>query len=159
MIGEQDVGVGAEGFEARSAVFGAFDFDVDGLGAGGDGGFEDAQLFFDAAIEAAHVLVAAAGGEDGAVGVTREEAADGGDALFGFGQVIQAEFEEAFTGFVFTAGVRQQGLGVGKAEGDADARKGRAWRHRSQNSISRRWGRLAWALHWRARGSAVEFGI
>ena len=149
VIRKQHVGVGAEGFQARSAIFGAFDFDVDGFGAGGDGGFENSHLLFDAAVEAAHVLVAAAGGEDGAVGVARQKLADGGDALFGLRQVVQAEFEEAFAGFVFTARVRQQRLGVGKTEGDADAREWSAWRHRRQNSISRQWG-------WLAEGAAAR---
>ena len=83
VIGDQQVSAAAQGFHALHAIFGAFDFDVDGFRSGVDRGFENAQLFLDTAVVAAMILMAAAGGEDGAIGVAREEFADRGDALLG----------------------------------------------------------------------------
>ena len=55
----------AQRLQAVGGIFGAFDLDVHGLRAGIDGGFQDADLLFDAAVEFAVVLVAPAGGQDG----------------------------------------------------------------------------------------------
>jgi len=62
MVGEQQVGSRAQAFQARAATLGAFDLQVDSLGAGGDGCFEHPQLLLDAAVETAGILMAAAGG-------------------------------------------------------------------------------------------------
>ena len=45
----------------------SFDFDVDGVRAVADGEIQDAQLFFDGAVELAVVLMAATGGKDDAI--------------------------------------------------------------------------------------------
>ena len=125
VVREQHVGARAQAFEARSALFGAFDFEVDGLGAGGDGGFENAQLLFDAAVEASH--------DSGGGGRWRESTQSvwrarnlrmAATPCSGLRQVVQTELEEALAGLVFATRVRQQGLGVGEAQRNADARKG-----------------------------------
>ena len=45
------------------------------------------------------------------------------DALFGRGQIIQAEFEEALAGVEFLARMGQQRFGFGESEGDANPGK------------------------------------
>ncbi len=59
---------------------------------------EQRKLLFDAAVESPVVLMAAAGGEDDAVGKAFQEAADGGGALRRLIEKIQAEFKESFAG-------------------------------------------------------------
>ncbi len=137
VVGDQQVRVRPQRFHAFSRHFRAFDFDVHRLGARRDRQFENLDLFLDAAVEAAHILVAAAGGQDGAVGVPRQKSADGRDPLLGLGQVIQTKFEEPLARVVLADGVRQERLGFGKSEGDTNPGERSPRWHRSQNSITR----------------------
>ena len=57
--------------------------------------------------------MAAAGGENGAIGMARQEFAERGDAVFGRRQIIQAEFEKTFARIVFLARVGQQRFNPG----------------------------------------------
>ena len=66
--------------------------------------------------------MAAAGGQDAAIGMRGEKLADDGDALFGSGQVVQTEFEKGFSRVHFAAGMFQQLLRVGKTHGNANPR-------------------------------------
>jgi len=91
-----------------------------GLGAGFGAGLEYADLILDAAVVAAVILVAAAGGQDGAPGVTLENRPNHVDTLFRAVQVIQAELEERFAGCGFAVGVLEKLSWVGNAEGDAN---------------------------------------
>jgi hypothetical protein len=68
------------------------------------------------------ILMAAAGGQDTAIGMCGEKLADNGDALFGSGQVVKTEFEKGFSGVNFPACMFQQLLRVGKTQGNADPR-------------------------------------
>ena len=92
------------------------------MSAGVDRGVQNADLVFHAAVELSVILMAAAGGQNAAIGMRGEKFADGGDALFGSGQIIEAKFEEGFARVDFPARVFQQLLCVGKAHGDADPR-------------------------------------
>ena len=64
----------------------------------------------------------AAGGQNAAFRMRGEKFANDRDALFGRGQIVEAEFEEGFAGVRFAARVFQQLLRVWKAHGDADPR-------------------------------------
>ena len=68
------------------------------------------KLFFDAAVELAVVLVAAAGGQEDAVRVLFEELRNGLRALAGTAQVVQAKFKEDLAGLGFAPGVLEQVL-------------------------------------------------
>ena len=109
--------------ELAGGAFGAFDFDVDGTGAVADGRFEDANLLLDRAVKAAVVLVPAAGGEDGNVGIGLEKAGDGGGAGGRIREVVETEFEKTLAAFDFSAGVLEQFFNRGQPEGDADLRE------------------------------------
>jgi ABC-type transporter Mla subunit MlaD len=109
------VGASAELLQTLGSRFGGFDFDVDGLRAVLDGQIEQRKLLFDAAVESPMVLVAAARGEDDAVGKAFQEAADGGGALRRLIEKVEAEFEEGFTGFGFAMRVFQQRGNIGQA--------------------------------------------
>jgi hypothetical protein len=85
--------------------FRRFDFDIDGVGAGGYGLIQNRQLFFDASIEFSVVLVAPAGGQNDAIGKLFQEAANGRSAFARFIQEIQAEFQENFARLGFSPGV------------------------------------------------------
>jgi len=69
------------------------------------------------------ILAAAAGGQDGAIGVARQEFANRCSALFRLGQIIQPEFEEFFAGVVFLVRVRRERFRIRKTERDTDAWK------------------------------------
>ena len=113
---------GRAGIAGADAIFGAFDFHIHGARAGRDGGFENAHLFLDAAVKFSMILMTAAGGQDAAIGMARKEFADGGDAIFGRRQIIEAKFEKRFARVDFPARVIQQLLCVRKAHGNADPR-------------------------------------
>ena len=97
----------AELLQALGGCFGGFDFDIDRLRAVLNGEVEYGELFFNAAVETAAVLMAAAGGENDAVRKTLQEAADGAGAAGRFIQKIETEFEEDFAGFGFALRVVQ----------------------------------------------------
>lgn len=67
------------------------------------------------------ILMAAAGGENGAVGVARQEFTRRRDAQFRGRQIVQTKFEKALPCFVLSAGVREQGLDFWKPERDTDS--------------------------------------
>jgi hypothetical protein len=62
VIRDDDQRTGAKVVEVSGDVFGGLDFDVNGLRSGGCGFAENPDLFLNAAVVAAVVLVAAAGG-------------------------------------------------------------------------------------------------
>jgi hypothetical protein len=68
------------------------------------------------------ILVAAAGGQDTAIGMRGEKLPNDGDALFGRSEVVKTEFEKGFSGVNFAACMFQQFLRVGKTQGNADPR-------------------------------------
>jgi len=109
------VGAAAELLQALRGGLGGFDFDIDGLRAVLDRQVEQRELLFDAAVEAPMVLVAAAGGEDDALGKAIEEAANGGGPLRRVIEKIQAEFKEGLTGFGFALRVFQQSGNIGQS--------------------------------------------
>src|SRR6185436_18864053 len=94
MVGEDQVGAAAQGAEARRAVLRALHLHVDGLGASLHRRFEDADLLLDAAVEAPLVLVAAAGGEDAAIRLLRQERANRVDPALRLRQIVEAELQE-----------------------------------------------------------------
>jgi hypothetical protein len=104
VVGDDELGVLAQLVEALGAELGGLDLDVDGLRAGRGAGFENSYLIFDAAVEPAVILMAAAGGENRAAGMAVEDGGDDGDPLFRADQVIEADFEEGFVRFSFTLG-------------------------------------------------------
>ncbi len=122
MIGKHQLALSAKHFQARDGVFGAFDFDIHGASAGVERGIQDPELVFDAAVEFSVILMAAAGGQNGAFRMRGEKLADDGDALFRRGQIVEAELEEAFAGVRFAARVFHELQRVWKAHGDADPR-------------------------------------
>ncbi len=69
VIRHQQISLRAQGFQAIHAILGAFNLDIEGLGAGLNGGFEDAHLLLHAAVEFPAVLMPSTSREDGAIGV------------------------------------------------------------------------------------------
>ncbi len=128
VIGDDELRI-AKQLQFRLGALGAFDFQIDSLGAGGDGGGENPQLLLNAAVEAAAVLMAPASGQDGRVGVQTEKLADDRNALLGRGQVIETEFEEPLALSGLAPRLFEEPLRLGEAEGNADARENRASRH------------------------------
>ena len=119
----------AEQIQFRQRVFGAFDFDVTARAPASMAAARMRSILFNTAVEAAVVLVTAAGGEDCGVGVQAQKLADDGDAFLGRRQVVEAEFQEALALAGLAARLFEKALGVGETECDADAREGRASRH------------------------------
>ena len=89
MIRKQQVSAGAQRFQLVDAVFRAFYFHVNGLGAGRNGGVQDPKLLLDAPVEAAFILMTRAGSKNRAVRVPRQKAADRSHSYFRRRQVIQ----------------------------------------------------------------------
>jgi hypothetical protein len=125
VIGKNHLAFSAQCFQTRDAILGTFDFYVHGASAGVQRRVQNSNLIVHAAVEFSVILMAAAGGQQAAIGMRGEKFADGGNALFGSGQVIQAEFEKRFPGVDFAARVFEQLLRVGEAHGYADARQPR----------------------------------
>jgi len=123
VVGDDELGVLAERLDALGGKLGGLDLDVDGLRAGGCGGFENSYLIFDTAVEAPVILMAAAGGENSTAGMAVETGADDGDPLIGVAQVIEGELEEGFVRFGFTLGAFEQLRRIADAQGDADPGK------------------------------------
>ncbi len=90
---------------------------------------QNRQLLFDAAVEFAVVLVAAAGGQNNAVGELLQEAADRVRPLARMVQEIQAEFQENLAGLGLAPGVVEQCWNIRQAQRDADARERPGLRH------------------------------
>ena len=98
---------------------------------------EDAQLLFDAAREFALILPPSAGSQDRAVGMFGQEFLHGLDSAFRIRQVVESKLEEAFSGQIFGASLRHQGVHIGQTEGDANRGKYRTLlRHLQPFSIS-----------------------
>ena len=116
---------------------GALDLHVHGLRAGRDGHVQHAHFFFDAAVEFAVVLVAAAGGQHDAVRILLQKAANGLCAALGVLQVVQAELQKRFARLGFPPRVLQQPIQIRKTQRDADAREGPGLRHLGVFSIPR----------------------
>ena len=94
-----------------------------------DGHFEDGELFLDAAVELAVILVAAAGGEDGAIREILKEFAERFGGLAGLFEVVETEFQESLARRRFAPGVVHQGWNVWQAQRYANARERLRLRH------------------------------
>ena len=105
--------------------------------------FQHANLLLDAAVKPSVILPAPAGGQQHAVGMARQELANGRHAALRKRQIVQAEFEEALAGLVFQAGVAQQRFHVFEAKGDADLWKNRARRHSRAKTLYHCWHPLS----------------
>ena len=64
--------------------------------------------------------MAAASGQNGAIGVAPQKFSDCGHALRWHGQVVEAKFKETLSRVILRAGVRQQLFGIWKSESDAN---------------------------------------
>src|SRR5271166_6577514 len=111
------------------AVLRALDFHVDGAGSRVARGLQNPDLLVDAAMKPAVILAAAAGSEQHAIGMARQELANRGDAALRKRQIVQAEFEEALSRLVFDTGVAEQCFYVLEAKCDADLWKNCPRRH------------------------------
>jgi hypothetical protein len=78
------------------------------------------DLFLDAAVVAAVILMAPAGGENGAAGVGFEELGDGADAVFRVGKVVETELEKSLAGVVFLCSFTDECGRIREAQGDTD---------------------------------------
>ena len=74
-------------------------------------------------------------GEHRTIGVAREEALHGSEATFGVGQVIEAEFQEAFPGSVLGFRVGNEGVHVGESERNANSGKYFPLRHQAASQL------------------------
>ena len=119
VIRDDNVGAAAELAQTVLRRLGGFDFDIDGVRAIAHGQIQHGKLLLDTAVKPAVVLVAPAGGQEGAIRVLFEEPRDRLRAIAGTVQVIQAEFEEHLAGLGFAAGVLDQGWNVRQAQRDA----------------------------------------
>ena len=108
VIRDDEPGAAAQTFELRRHMLGGFDFKVHGLGSGFERGFEDVDLFFNAAVKASAVLMPPACGEYRGVWILFEKLANGLDAIVGFGQIIEPELKKALSCFSLFAGVRNE---------------------------------------------------
>ena len=129
VIGNDDVGAGAKRLDAVRGNLRGLDFDIDGGGALIDGAVKDGELLFDAAVEFAVVLVAAAGGEDDAVGELIEEVTDGFGAAHRLIEEVEAEFKKGLAGLSFSTRVLEELGDVRQTQGDTDARERPRLRH------------------------------
>src|SRR5215472_4969796 len=109
--------------DSLGAILRALDLDVYGLGARLPRGFQNADLLVDAAVKPPLILPSAAGSQNHAVGPTLEKLADSLHPALRRGQVVQAKFQEALSGFVFGARVIQQRLDVLEPQRYADLGK------------------------------------
>jgi hypothetical protein len=112
--------LGSQEGQVGCGVFGAFDFDIHGAGASLNSCIQDSELFGDAAVVTAMILMAPAGGEYGAFGILVEELADGAGALHWLRQVVEAELKEGFARVNFCAGVTEQLIYRWEPERDAN---------------------------------------
>ena len=97
MIRDDNVGAAAELAQTVLRRLGGFDFDIDGVRAIAHGQIQHGKLLLDTAVKPAVVLVAPAGGQEGAIRVLCEHLA----------------------GLGFAAGVLDQGWNVRQAQRDA----------------------------------------
>ena len=107
MIGHDQARASAEEAELGGGGLGALDLYVHRLSAGRDGHIQHAHFFFDAAVEFAAVLVAAAGGQHDAVRILFEEGVYGLGAALGVFQVVQTELQKRFARLGFLPCVLQ----------------------------------------------------
>jgi hypothetical protein len=125
MPGDDELGAGAKAFAAIGHDFGGLDFHVDGAGAGLNGEIENTQLFFDAPVKTAMVLMAAAGGENRATRILAEELRDSAGAHSRIGQIVEAELEEVLAGLGFALGLLEQARDIGQPKRNTDLREAR----------------------------------
>ena len=112
--------------QRRAAIrhhLGGFDLDIDGARSILNREIENTQLLLDAAVEFAVVLMAAAGGEDGAVRIAFQKLRDGLGALNRIAQIVETEFEEVLAGLGFAAGLFEETRNVRQTERNADSGK------------------------------------
>src|SRR5882724_3245250 len=94
--------------------------------------------------------MAAAGGEERAVGVLLQEVANRADANFRIRQIVQAKFEEALATRDLRTSVRQKRLHIGESEGDAGLRERLAKRH---------WGLISIAFQGKTAEERIVFSL
>ena len=114
----------AQGGQLGNADLGGFDFHIHGLSPMIDGGVQNRQFVFDAALETSVVVMAAAGGEERRLWMRGEKRLDRGKTLFGLVEIIEPKLEERFPVLDFPFGMLQQGFDARQAKRDADFRKG-----------------------------------
>ena len=102
MPGNDQVGSTAQLGAAVRHQFRRFNFHVHRTRAVLNTKIENFELFFNAAVEFAVVLMAAAGGQNRAGGVTFEKLRDGAGAGHGVRQVVQTELQEVLAGLGFS---------------------------------------------------------
>ena len=130
VIGDDDLGAAAELTQPFLGDFGGFDFDIDGVRAVAHGEIEHRELLFDAAVELAVVLMAAAGGQDDAVGKLFQEAADGLGALGRAGPGSPGGIQGRFSPASASRRACSSSVGnVWQAQRDTDARERPRLRH------------------------------
>ncbi len=130
MIGNDDLRASAKLREAFLGDLGGFDFDIDGVSSVSHGQVEDGKLLLDAAVKAAVVLVAAAGGQQDAIGKSAPGTPGMAAApLAGLIQKIQTEFQERFTRRGFAPCVVQESWNVWQAQRDTNSREQLGLRH------------------------------
>lgn len=143
MPGNDELGTRAQLSAAVRDNFRGFDFDIDGARPAVNGEAENAELIFNAAVELAVILMAAAGGEDSAVGIALQEIRNGVGAGNGIGQVIETELEKVFAGFRFAAGLFEQAGDIGKTKRNTNPGEGPTLGHIWLNRISKALRRAA----------------
>ena len=106
-----------------------FDLDVHRLCPTAHRHVQDSELFLHAAIELAVILMAAARGQNRAIGKLIEKTGNRLGALAGVGEEIQPELQERFPSLGLTLRVFQKGGNVRQAQCDADTWERSGLRH------------------------------
>ncbi len=123
VIGDQQQAPRTQLGQPVHAIFGAFNFDVDGARPRVPSSFEYSHLLLNAAVKTTVILAAPAGGQQDAIGMTGEKLADRPHASFRRGKVIQTEFKEPLAGLILNPSMAQQSFHIFEAKGNADLRK------------------------------------
>jgi hypothetical protein len=115
VIREDDLGAPAERAQPLRRDFGGFNLDVNRMGPVAHRQIQNRQLFLDAAVELASILVTAASSDQAAVRESIDKYANGLGALTGIVQIVEAELQEGLAGLGFPLGMLQQGAYIRKA--------------------------------------------
>src|SRR5262245_40129338 len=107
----------------RPCALRAFDFDVDRSRAGVDRRVQNLDLLLHTAIEMSAILMPAACGEYGALGILGQKSANGFDTLLRSWQVVQTKFQERFSRIRLLSCARQKFFDRRKTQGYANLRK------------------------------------
>src|SRR5262249_8364266 len=119
VVGDDELGILAQSLRAARRQLGCLNFHVDGICARPHTGLPNPNLIFDAAVELALVLMAAASRQNGAAWMALDNRANHLNSLLWPAQIVQPKFEKRLAGSRFTVGGFEESGWIGNTERNA----------------------------------------